>query len=80
MFIPTKNYPSFFITLSVYRAAKIFTEKRIIDIILNSWKFCAKKYKLQIDNYVIMPDHLHFIMHFISNNDKLYKKENIGLR
>lgn len=80
MFIPTRNYPSYFVTLSVYHGAKVFTEKIIIDIIFKSWEFCAKKYKFVIDNYVIMPDHVHFIMHFISDNAKLIKKESIGLR
>ncbi|MFH1456702.1 MAG: transposase [Patescibacteria group bacterium] len=80
MFIPTEKHPAFFITLDVRLMTKIFVRDDLCQIIIDSWNYCEKHYNIKVMNYVIMPDHIHFIFYFKNENEKLIKKEKIGLR
>lgn len=72
MFIPKNNYPAFFITLNIFRNTEIFLIDDFCKTILQSWKFCEKKYGFKIINYVIMPTHIHFILHFLNKKDSQF--------
>ena len=80
MFIPNSKHPAFFITLNTRLMTKIFIRDDLCQIIIEAWNFCEKHYNVKVINYVIMPDHVHFIFYFNDNNEKLLKKEKIGLR
>lgn len=50
-----------YLTCSVCGWVDLFSRAAYRDIVLDSWKYCAKHKGLQIWGYVIMPNHLHFI-------------------
>ncbi len=80
MFTPNVENPAYFVTIDVYRGTKIFEQDNLCEIILKSWEFCEEKYAIEILNYVIMPEHLHFIFYFKDGSDKINKRTKIGLR
>ena len=51
----------YFITMSVNQWAKIFNNTSIINIVINSLKYCQLNKGLEIYSYCIMPDHIHMI-------------------
>jgi len=52
-----------FITTSVNKFVKIFSEKRYIEIILKNISFYREKHGFLLLAYVIMPDHLHLLIY-----------------
>lgn len=51
----------YFVTSSVAEWVKIFYDKNIVDILIESIRFCQSNKGLEIYAYVIMPDHFHMI-------------------
>ena len=51
-----------FITFSVVDWIDVFTKFDYIQIVLDSLKFCQKKKGLKLFSWVIMTNHVHFIM------------------
>lgn len=74
------KFPAYFATINVYRRTKVFVRDDFYKIIISSFLFSEKKYNIKISNYVIMPDHIHFIFYFKEQKEKIIKKERIGLR
>lgn len=58
----------YFITSSVVDWIKIFNEKKIVDILIESIKYCQSNKGLEIYAYVIMPEHFHMVCRSISDN------------
>lgn len=54
---------AYFITTSVNNFTKIFKETRYINILLENINFYRFKYGFLLLAYVIMPDHLHMLIH-----------------
>lgn len=52
----------YYITASVNKFVKIFTEKRYLEIILKNVDFYRHKFGFKLLAYVIIPDHLHLLI------------------
>jgi len=52
----------FFVTTTVVRWAKVFTEDRYCDILVRNVKHYQQRYQFVILGYVIMPTHFHWIV------------------
>lgn len=59
----------FFVTTTCYKWLKLLESEEAKNIISNSISFLNSKYKADILGYVIMPNHLHFIIYFREKND-----------
>ena len=64
------NYSQiFFITTSVYDKTNIYNIGEIYcNILLDSLKFCLKKYDAELVAYVIMPNHIHLVINFLNSS------------
>jgi len=58
----------FFVTTTCKDWIPIFTEEIYFDIIYASFDFYNKKYNASLVGYVIMPNHIHFIIYFTEEN------------
>jgi len=52
----------YFVTLTIVNWIAVFEDKRIIDLIINSLRFCQKQKGLKFHCWCIMPNHLHLII------------------
>ncbi len=59
----------YFLTLQVVQWVDIFTRQRYRDIIIESLSYCRKNKGLEVFAYVIMSNHIHFIVR--SKNENL---------
>ncbi len=59
----------YFVTTSIVSWIKIFNDKKIVDILIESIKYCQSNKGLEIYAYVIMPDHFHMVCRSISGNN-----------
>lgn len=80
MFEPSKKHPAFFITVKTNNNTDVFTRDDLCKIIIKSWHYCEKKFNFNLISYVIMPDHIHFILFFKDKKYRIKRKEKIGLR
>ena len=53
---------AYFITTCTFRRKKIFKDERCCNILLENLEFYRKKFRFKLLGYVIMPDHLQFII------------------
>lgn len=58
----------FFVTTTCYKWLKLIDSPQAVSIVANSITFLNEKYKAEILGYVIMPNHIHFIIFFIEKN------------
>lgn len=58
---------AYFVTSTVVDFIPIFMRKRYIDILLQNLNFYRVKYRFKLYAYVIMPEHIHLIIHPSSN-------------
>lgn len=61
------NFPLLLITLDINNSTNILIKDKYVRIIINSLIYCGEKFNFQLLHYVIMPDHIHFIIEF--NNE-----------
>jgi putative transposase len=54
----------FFITTTCYNKLPLFNIGDSKQILVNSLNFCMEKYSAVMMGYVIMPNHIHLIVHF----------------
>ena len=52
-----------FITFSCYHRQKLLTKNAAIDIFLTSLEAIRSKYSIKLYGYVIMPEHVHLVLH-----------------
>lgn len=57
---------AYFVTSTVVDFVVVFDQKTYIDIILENLDFYRKKYNFKLFAFVIMPEHLHMILHPVS--------------
>jgi putative transposase len=61
----------FFITTTCYNWLPLLTIGDSMQIISESLNFSATKYGAMILGYVLMPNHIHLIVHFVSGKDRV---------
>jgi putative transposase len=54
----------FFITTTCQSWLHLFTIGNSMQVLSNSLNFCSRKYEASILGYVLMPNHIHLIVHF----------------
>lgn len=52
-----------FVTISCYRRLKGFNDPRACSLFIKHLESARQKYELKIYAYVIMPEHIHLVMH-----------------
>lgn len=63
-----ENYNCFFVTTTFRNWLKILMNEKYYMIVVESIKFCLKKYNCDLIAYVLMPNHIHLILFY---NDKV---------
>ena len=63
----------FFVTTTCNEWLNIFLDEIHFEILYSSFDFYNKKYDAQLLSYVIMPNHIHFIIFFSQMNKLLIK-------
>jgi len=66
------DYHLFFITTSCYKKLNLLTIGNSIEIVQQSLKYCCKKYQASIVGFVLMPNHIHSILHFVKGEDRIH--------
>jgi len=61
----------FFITTTCYKWYYLLAVGQAMDIVTDSLIFCSKKYNADILAYVLMPNHIHFIVYFKEANKRI---------
>lgn len=62
------NY-CYFITTVVKERKKLLLDESICSLILKDLEFYRKKYQFELHGYVIMPDHMHFLLSMGENGN-----------
>lgn len=65
------EYNIFFITTTCYKWFHLLNIGDGMDIIIESLLFCCKKYQASILAYVLMPNHIHLLIHFIDGKNRV---------
>ena len=72
--LKTHNYrwsASYFVTLSASVFEAIFEIPELYTILTQTWKGLPERFpSITLDEFVIMPDHIHFIVHLEGNVEK----------
>lgn len=63
-----QDYSCFFITTSCFERQHLLCDEQCFDIIIENFKFYNQKYKAGIIAYVLMVNHIHFIIYFEEEN------------
>jgi putative transposase len=58
------QYNIFFFTTTCYQWLKLLSVGNNMQIVIDSLNFCYKKYDTSILAYVLMPNHIHLVIHF----------------
>jgi putative transposase len=58
----------FFITTKCYKDKFLFFDETCFDILIENFEFYNKKYKSDLLAYVLMNNHIHFILYFYEKN------------
>jgi REP element-mobilizing transposase RayT len=57
----------YFVTTTVVRFARVFTEDRYCEILIRNIKHYQERYHFEVVGYVIMPSHFHWIVELNPN-------------
>jgi putative transposase len=60
-----------FVTTTIASFTKVFTEERYFQIAIDNLKFYREKYKFLLLGYVIMPEHVHFLLYTFPHLGKI---------
>jgi putative transposase len=60
-----------FVTTTIVSFTKVFTEDRYFQIAIDNLRFYREKYKFLLLGYVIMPEHVHFLLYTFPNLGKI---------
>ena len=60
-----------FVTTTIVSFTKVFTEERYFQIAIDNLKFYREKYKFLLLGYVIMPEHVHFLLYTFPHLGKI---------
>ena len=67
----------YFFTLVTHERKHILCQKPAIERLKSAFRYTAKKYPFQISGLVILPDHLHCILHLPENDHDFSKRWNM---
>lgn len=72
--LPTHNYgwtASYFVTMRAKEPGPLFETPELRTILVDTWQDLPNRFPgLTLDEFVVMPDHVHFIIHLEGNVDK----------
>jgi putative transposase len=54
---------AYFVTSTIVDFVAIFVKRAYVDVVIGNLNFYRKKYKFKLYAYVIMPEHLHLVIH-----------------
>jgi REP element-mobilizing transposase RayT len=63
-----EKHQAYFITNTIVGWKNIFVTTRAINIIIESWKFFITRRGAQFLSYLIMPSHLHYMVHLTGDD------------
>ena len=61
-YVFSQDHPLHFATMTVVKWIDVFTRPVYIDIIYDAWRYCIREKGLTIHAYVIMSNHIHWII------------------
>lgn len=64
------NYNIFFITTTCYKFMKLLNVGNSLEIVSESIRFCNNKFNARLLGYVLMPNHIHLLLHFENNENR----------
>ncbi|MFH1235707.1 MAG: transposase, partial [Parcubacteria group bacterium] len=59
----------YFVTSKTYQNAKVFTETRIIRVLLDSLEYLQGKHYIKLFAWVVLPDHIHLLLEIIGGKN-----------
>ncbi|TAH21031.1 MAG: hypothetical protein EAZ08_04810 [Cytophagales bacterium] len=63
-----QDFQCFFITTSCFQMQHLLCDDKCFDLILENFKFYNDKYKARLVAYVLMVNHIHFVIYFEGEN------------
>jgi putative transposase len=51
-----------FLTLMTYRKRKVFFTEEVLQVLVSTLEYNARKGRVQVGGYVFMPDHIHLLV------------------
>ena len=60
-----------FVTTTIVSYAKVFTDEKYFRRGIDNLKFYRQKYKFRLLGYVIMPEHVHFLLHTLQSTGRI---------
>jgi putative transposase len=60
-----------FVTSTIVSFTRVFTEEKYFQIAIDNLKFYREKYRFLLPGYVIMPEHVHFLIYTFSDLGKI---------
>ena len=64
------DWPIYVITTCTFNRRAIVASKEVVTTLINEWRDARGRHGWAVGRYVIMPDHIHFIIHLEGNVDK----------
>lgn len=58
------DFSIFFITTCIHRKIRLLEIGNGMDIVIDNLKYYTEKYDVKILGYVLMPNHIHLLLHF----------------
>ena len=72
--LPTHNYAwtgNYFVTMCAKERGSLFETPELRTILIETWHDLPNRFPgLTLDEFVVMPDHVHFIIHLEGNVEK----------
>ena len=63
------EYGAYFVTVCTYERIEYFADNRCEKIALDVWESLPEHHDVRLDEFVIMPDHVHFIIWILKTRD-----------
>ncbi len=60
---------AYFVTICAWQRECLFEDRRFADAIRGAWEWLPSKfYRVRLDEFVIMPNHIHFVIWLLDEN------------
>jgi len=59
----------YFFTIVTFKRKNLFHHSENVGLLKEAFKYIIKRHPFQMDAYVFLPDHIHFIMRLLENDD-----------
>jgi putative transposase len=57
-----EDYSEYFLTFNTFKRKEFLTNKDIPVMLINSFNFLSRRVNVNLDSYVVMPDHIHLLI------------------